>query len=536
MNARQVESPPVISGSFWKRNRGMLLLLGLSLLVISLSMLYYLGSTLASANVTRLGLEVWAKADPAWRRIIFGAVALALIALAIALYRLLTRLDSRQRNVVLIVLVVLSIVALALMIGIFQDMTRILMARLALTLIFTGLPASMYALFITTKRQTLWQEFEDYRTKLDPVTHVASADIYRKKFEALYGPIDKAGISSNLLGETTFPVLLTTAIIGLGWIWFWFFSLGLAANAVKVVNVFDYFKGDVSPFTYGFLGAYLFSIQMLFRRYVQSDLRSTAYTHANQRFLTTWVWSFVLVAIPWGNTFGVDGKVAESISILAFIIGVFPEVAWQAIGQFAQRVFSIAVPSFKRGLSLDKIEGLTLWTETRLIEEDIENVQNLVTAGIVDLMLRTNYKPERVVDWIDQGILLLHLGADKSLLQIAYAQRGFVTATDVLTAYAAYRRSLPQLPAGTTKFFISAELDPLVEVFVAAIADDPNMYHLQAWRGEFAELTARLPAALKMQVDAEVALPSVPPARGDGSSIVTEPPALAVVADIADGI
>jgi len=44
-----------------------------------------------------------------------------------------------------------------------------------------------------------------------------------------------------------------------------------------------------------------------------------------------------------------------------------------------------------------------------LDEEDIENVPNLATADIVELMLNTKIAPNRIIDWVDQATLLMVL-------------------------------------------------------------------------------------------------------------------------------
>ena len=59
-------------------------------------------------------------------------------------------------------------------------------------------------------------------------------------------------------------------------------------------------------------------------------------------------------------------------------------------------------------MPLNRLDGLTVWHETRL--EDIENVHNMATADIVDLLVDTRIPADRVIDWIDRAILLTQLG------------------------------------------------------------------------------------------------------------------------------
>jgi hypothetical protein len=52
---------------------------------------------------------------------------------------------------------------------------------------------------------------------------------------------------------------------------------------------------------------------------------------------------------------------------------------------------------------------LSIWYEVRLVEESIEDMQNLATANFVDVMLHTRVPVGRLVDWVDQAYLYLHL-------------------------------------------------------------------------------------------------------------------------------
>ena len=69
----------------------------------------------------------------------------------------------------------------------------------------------------------------------------------------------------------------------------------------------------------------------------------------------------------------------------------------------------IALPNLEGTLPLSQIDGLSVWHEARLDEEDIENVPNMATADIVDLMLNTKISPNRIINWIDQAMLLMVL-------------------------------------------------------------------------------------------------------------------------------
>lgn len=75
----------------------------------------------------------------------------------------------------------------------------------------------------------------------------------------------------------------------------------------------------------------------------------------------------------------------------------------------AVRPFRRAGPNKDPAHPLSKLDGLNISYEARLAEEGIEDMLNLVTANLVGLMLRTRAPIDRLVDWVDQALLYLHL-------------------------------------------------------------------------------------------------------------------------------
>src|SRR4051812_49183367 len=67
------------------------------------------------------------------------------------------------------------------------------------------------------------------------------------------------------------------------------------------------------------------------------------------------------------------------------------------------------VPTLRNPYPLSDLDGLNVWYEARMLEEGIEDMQNLVTANIVDVLLRTQVPVGRLGDWIDQAHLYVFL-------------------------------------------------------------------------------------------------------------------------------
>jgi hypothetical protein len=84
-------------------------------------------------------------------------------------------------------------------------------------------------------------------------------------------------------------------------------------------------------------------------------------------------------------------------------------IAFQALQRAAAATLRVFVPQLTPDYPLNQLDGLNVWYEARLVEEGIEDMQNLATANLVDVMLHTRVPVARLVDWVDQAQLYLHL-------------------------------------------------------------------------------------------------------------------------------
>jgi len=220
--------------------------------------------------------------------------------------------------------------------------------------------------------------------------------IYRDKFDAYYGKqVSRIGAeeeTTRIWSETLFPVILLTAVLAVGWtavLWNTSFisSPGAPADILK----------------FGFLGAYSFIIQLLIRRYFQNDLRASAYASAVVRIFVVTIIVAVLHQVP-----GLRDKPLEE-AVVAFVVGFFPIVGMQALQRLTATLLRQVVPSLNSAYPLNQIDGLNVWYEARLLEEGIEDMQNLTTTNLVDVLLHTHVPVGRLVDWIDQAHLYQRL-------------------------------------------------------------------------------------------------------------------------------
>ena len=151
------------------------------------------------------------------------------------------------------------------------------------------------------------------------------------------------------------------------------------------------------------------------------------------------------------------------------------------------------------GDPLSDLDGLNVWYEARLLEEGIEDMQNLATCNLVDVMLHTRIPVERLIDWIDQSMLYLHLGKPPQQGEEGPRDQlrryGIRTATDLADA-------LRPLAPGADEAERIAKLERLLtpgpdapsvlRTILATLQNEPNLPHVRAWRT--AEDASRDPA------------------------------------------
>jgi hypothetical protein len=389
-------------------------------------------------------------------------------------------------------------------------------------------PALMYYLFIAARKISLLNDYFVNLGRLGLLQRLPGLPElkwefkvrllnYVQKFEALYGPLPaesrnaivgaddplavlakpfgRDSVSSAIVpfftAETAIPVVLATVLIAVGWLMA-LPPLGFEMPAANAPGFWSMAFGvSADPIVYAFLGAYFFSLQMLFRRYVREDLRKSAYLAVSLRIILavmgTWVAITAITAIGKGKVHATD----TSLLIVGFVIGVFPRIAWQFIqgawkAMMRKLGLSKAVlPSMESGLPVSYLDGLTVWHEARLEEEDIENIPNMATTEIIDLMLRTRFSPDRIIDWVDQAILFTYLGPDQKEDKEGGSRRdqlrlhGIRTATSLIRAFG---EAESRKDADEVEKILSQSSRSHVRSLLDAIETEPNLTLIMAWR------------------------------------------------------
>ena len=195
--------------------------------------------------------------------------------------------------------------------------------------------------------------------------------------------------------------------------------------------------GTLTAFQFGFLGAYVYFIIHIVRSYFTLDLSPSIYTSCTVRIMMGAILSLVL------SFFFINGQV-ESVTgedvqeaakvviqessldamktpgalnlyyylpIISFFIGFFPLRGLLVIERAASSLLHI-FPTEYHSTSLTDLTGMSYQHELRLNREGFDNVENFVTADVVDLTLRTGFSYQQLLDWRSQAELIVFLGND----------------------------------------------------------------------------------------------------------------------------
>jgi hypothetical protein len=495
---------------------------------------YFFGAIIYSA-------VVFGRLQPgAWRWGVTITVVVAAVVLFIAAPHLgqfqkwlnvtLPRWGVVAGDLAIFLLVVAAIVLAAVWLK--QD-DQIVLLKLFAVLFFSLLPAFLFLQFSSRKTLTIWKEYvanlyrlgadepaslprpsqlsrfydqwhdacnergvtlpeqhkDDGANEEDDVTKIEEANVYRRKFEDLFGPVPKLEDQhtvASLKSVNKLQVVVTTVLVTIGWM----FVLTPQSLYQHSITPGDFTlkhlpEVPAKTFAFAFLGAYFYVLQMLVRRYFQNDLKATAYINATMRIviviLLVWVLDPLLADAGWSQ---------NQRSALAFVIGVFPTVGWQVLVKLLLKIPGVFVSSLEPTNKLTDLDGLNIWYESRLLEVGVEDMQHLATTDIVDLMLNTRIPVDRLVDWIDQTLLYIRVddattnhtieGKDVEFAgdRTTLRKYGIRSATDLLDVLKDKERG---------KDFVGllnhdAGLPSRMQALEIALQGERNLQYVQQWR------------------------------------------------------
>lgn len=171
-------------------------------------------------------------------------------------------------------------------------------------------------------------------------------------------------------------------------------------------------KFSIGPFLeYGFLGAYVFSLQLVYRRYTTLDLQPTVYMNCTVTLVSGLAFNYTAfqAITNLSSSHPAPGGLGTGIfAIIAFSLGYFPLLAIRWFNRLSNTALGDKLHK-KDALPLSIVDGISRLHETRLRDEGIDNVQNLAAVRIDELLMSTRFNAQQVIEWIDQAILYLYV-------------------------------------------------------------------------------------------------------------------------------
>jgi hypothetical protein len=317
-------------------------------------------------------------------------------------------------------------------------------------------------------------------------------NVYLRKFEAVYGrsavPDSRRKLDENdsdmekaleRLREDTFsPVVWCTILLAVGC------SIVVQPDLVRGLRPFGSFaltglpRVPVVALRIGFIGSYVFIIQGLVRRYFQADLKPNAYVSALLRIIVV---AGLLVAL---SPF-LSGRHPAEVASTAFLIGIFPELGLRLLKHAALWFGSSLNLGDGERLPLTDLDGINLWSRARLFEEGIEDMENLTTANLLDLMLKTHVPVGRIVDWIDQAFLYVRVTDKKDREKLR--RLGIRAATDLDDAFSENDALDPAFRPGLLRVLNTrANVDDggpsSTEGLRRSLGNEVNLLHVRRWK------------------------------------------------------
>jgi hypothetical protein len=170
-------------------------------------------------------------------------------------------------------------------------------------------------------------------------------------------------------------------------------------NARKAC-ILAYQHGALMMYGIGFMGAYLWGLQSIFRRYAMNDLLPGAFFHFGLRMIFSSMVALLFYHVVGGFNGNYNQDLANQqllsptsdglILLVAFLMGMFPQRGIKWMMSKATMLTSETHDSVRK-LPLEMIEGLSAYDKDRLQELGIDSCYDLATADFIPLLLKTPY-------------------------------------------------------------------------------------------------------------------------------------------------
>jgi len=355
--------------------------------------------------------------------------------------------------------------------------------QLAFISIASLLPVLLFFLFdryqLGTLRNRLYLDIFRLEPSLRTIGEIDAK--YGSQISEAYGPETQG--RGRLAPGSRWPVLVCSIVITIGWI-VTLAPIGFDLKPETVTDALIVLQPQQTTLVYGFLGAYFFSLRLIALRYARGDLKPKAYSHIMVRIFIVAVLCWVLDVI-----FSDESTVRL---VLAFLFGITPDefFTWlkgamksKYLKSFSKELPENIIPEASK-LPLTDLDGIDLYDRSRLESEGIVNIEGFAHYDLIKLIIESRLPVPRLIDWMDQAILYLHLvGGSDAKARIKLRDYGIRSATDLLLSWdESSKRSNKEFK----KFKqILGDVDPppyRLEVIRDAMHDDEWLVTILNWR------------------------------------------------------
>jgi hypothetical protein len=427
---------------------------------------------------------------------IWGGVALAYAVFALVVLATFAKgSDEVKRQVAQLLMLMLVIgvsFGLPVLTSLYFTDERIVSAEPALSLLGRAvqvsfisiacmIPGLLFFLFDRQRLSTLRDRFEQQIFRLDPNVQTLSdvSTRYGKQVEEIYGQRRGPG-ETRLVRQTRWPILLATVTLAFGWI-IALMPVGSAGVVQTPDDISRLFTPQQNAVSFGFLGAYFFTINLVFRRYARGDLRPKAYSTITVRVIVAVIFGWLIELI--------QPHPDPAFLLWAFFVGIVPETFLTLVQEiYRGRFVGKVVGRLEEPLPLYRLEGVDLYDRARLLDEGVSNIEALAHHDLIDLLLETRIPAARLVDWVDQAILFLHLSdhgpPDGSYVpdaMVALRRLGIRTATDLESANRLARAN-GYLDTLRSALNGDATTPVRLDFVIDSLRDDEWMDYVRSWR------------------------------------------------------
>ena len=277
--------------------------------------------------------------------------------------------------------------------------TSLCLAFVALAILPLLITAILRGHFVAYKQTTLHDELEKLRAMNSKIVQSRGGD---------------EGIREEIAKYYSKLALLVPASL-LSFFYLILFSLAYAQLARLFPHDGAAFPTNATlPVVITFVGAYLFNMGLIVRRLYLYDLNDNLFWGCmNRLLLSIGVAICLSVAFPDQKQNMTLVYFATPFILNKVLVGIL-HAATAQLGKLFNRVGQQTdMPE------LQQISGINIWKEYRLEEEGIEEVQNLATADVIELAVKTHYNLRTLIDWIDQAIVLTRFGGKTQKLKDA---------------------------------------------------------------------------------------------------------------------